>query len=95
MNQKKLFGIVYSCRIYKLFQEQKYLTVARVAENKPKKPIRGFDFTLSILVGAMKVQNRTNTMVLTIRIPVISSLLFSISHAGVFDANIPTYKQCE
>ena len=64
-------------------------TVARVAENNPKNPTRGFDFALSALKGAIKL-NRTNTIVLMIRVPVIASLLFSISKAGVFDTNIPT-----
>ena len=65
------------------------LTVARVAENSPKNPINGFDFALSVLNGAITL-NRTNIMVLMMRVPVIDSLLFSISQAGVFDTNIPT-----
>ena len=69
---------------------QLFITVARVAENNPKNPISGFDLALSVLKGAMKL-NSNNIMVLRIRVPVMASLLFSISHAGVFDTNIPTY----
>ena len=65
------------------------ITVANVAETNPPKPINGLDFALSALIVAM-ILKATKTSVLKINVDVTANLLFSISHAGVFETNIPT-----